>query len=148
MSAFVVDKHHIDAVVRYACQRERTYIQDPRTEQYRYLDWEDAEWLGSELWTENAASVAYRYGSAGDLPGPVDFTPEQATGYTFTVTDMQRPQVSAVAVLKACNSLEYQSCEHPGWETSTAKAILQAIRDGAIRCLPGYEEADWEIVHA
>jgi hypothetical protein len=46
---------------------------------------------------------------------------------------------------KACRCLEYQSCEHLGWETSEARAIVRNTMSTAICKLPGYEEADWEI---
>ena len=37
MSAYVVSKAHIDALVRFACQREMVWIQD-EAGRWRYLD--------------------------------------------------------------------------------------------------------------
>jgi hypothetical protein len=47
--------------------------------------------------------------------------------------------------LKAISCYEYQSCEHPGWRKSEAHAFCEALRDMAIGCLPGYDDAPWEI---
>jgi hypothetical protein len=48
-------------------------------------------------------------------------------------------------VIKAADCLDYQSCEHPEWDKSEAKQLLDAIRAAAISKLPGYEEAEWAI---
>lgn len=53
---------------------------------------------------------------------------------------------SPVQILKACFCYSYQSCETEDWESSSAKVIIENIQDNAIRCLSGYEEADWEII--
>jgi len=39
--------------------------------------------------------------------------------------------------------VKYQSCEHDGWESSKAKAIVDALRSSAWHALPGYEDAAW-----
>jgi hypothetical protein len=93
------------------------------------------------LWKENMISVAHRYS------GPV----EELPGDRYVEDGITKPDVAAqaviafnaVQVLKACNCLEYQSCEHPGWEASEAHAFLQALKDKAVRALPGYETARW-----
>ena len=67
-----------------------------------------------------------------------------ARDYRYTARAGAR-ELSPVQVLKACNCLEYQSCEHPGWEDSQARANLEVIRAYAVRQLPGYEDADWTL---
>ena len=53
---------------------------------------------------------------------------------------------SQVQIIKAARCLDYQSCEHPGWEQSDACKLLQAIiGDDTSAHLPGYDEAEWEI---
>jgi hypothetical protein len=49
----------------------------------------------------------------------------------------------ALQVLKACACYAYQSCEHSGWEASEAHAFIQALKDKAVRTLPGYGDAVW-----
>lgn len=130
MSAFVVEKELIDALVRFACQRETVWIEVKG--KHRFLETRDADWVGAELWNENRISVGYRYSE-----------PVEMSGYTFPTSAWLKPHAEAVALLKAADCLEYQSCEHPGWQTSRAKALLDSIREGAWRQLPGYAEANW-----
>ena len=61
------------------------------------------------------------------------------------VYDAFATSLRPIDVIKACHCQEYQSCEHDGWETSTAKAIVDAIEGAASRALPGYDDAPWEI---
>jgi hypothetical protein len=146
VSAYIEDRAHIDALVRFACG-EGDLVWTQVGSEHRYLDPGDADMLGRTLWRENVVSVAYRYqDSAHDsLPGPIDFKESDATEYQFPTAEFHRPALSPVEVLKACDGLDYQSCEHPGWKTSEAKRFLDAIRDAAIKTLPGYEEATWDI---
>jgi len=48
-----------------------------------------------------------------------------------------------VQVLKSIDCLDYQSCEHPGWAASEAKAFIDRLQSAAIHALPGYEAAIW-----
>ncbi len=95
------------------------------------------------IWKENMVSVAYRYGDpVEDLPG------DRYVEDGITKADIALAAdilFVAVQVLKACNCLEYQSCEHPGWEASEARAFIQALKDKAVRALPGYESARWGV---
>ncbi len=143
MSAFVIERAAIDALARFACQRETVWTDQTAEGKYRYLEMSDADWLGRELWNENVVSVAYRYDDADDLPAEEGFTPETALDYTLPTSAWMRPAASAASILKTADCLEYQSCEHPGWETSRAKKLLDAIRSVAWRRVPGYEEANW-----
>ena len=45
---------------------------------------------------------------------------------------------------KAAASLEYQSCEHPGWEASNARRIIRDLEGMLVRELPGYETGPWD----
>ena len=49
---------------------------------------------------------------------------------TFQMVDTGH--LSHADVIRACDCLDYQSCEHDGWERSEAYAILQAIRNRAV----------------
>jgi hypothetical protein len=119
MSAFIVSTDHIDAIVTYATTKgisRRTPTE-----------------LGQILLAENARSVASRYNEA---------VSNEPAAYLYRI--FIKP-LSAVAILKAVDCLEYQSCEHDGWADSVAKSILDSIRVEAIKKLPGYADAQWEV---
>lgn len=120
MSAFIVDKHHIDHIVTTANRWEMREANTP-------------DELGRTLWTENVKSVAYRYSE------PTDMT--EAAEYRWPVFGRVLKPVEA---LKAINCLEYQSCEHPAWQTSEARRFCESFKAEAIGRLDGYSEAPWE----
>jgi hypothetical protein len=159
MSAYVMSKHHIDALVSAALAGEgpgygggalRWYAPGPaeETDYQRGAPWgstcvanaqtrervitlENASHVGRVLLFENMRSVAHRYDEPLELP-VYEYTPGRV--------------LTAVETLKAINGFEYQACEHPGWESSEARAFCEALQSAAIRRLPGYEEADtWEV---
>ena len=99
------------------------------------------------LLAENERSVCNRYPDCtpGNGPGKVG---EEAIGYTFKLFEpfalMPFPKKLAW-VLKACQCYDYQACENDDYEQSIAHRIIRAIEAKAIRCLPSYEDAPWEI---
>ena len=105
-------------------------------ERMRHLTSETADRVGAMLWVENHRSIEFRYDEE-----PVIGLEEP---YTYPVTAGLRP-VEPVVVLKALDCYEYQSCEHPAWLKSEAREFCDHLRTAAIRALPGYEEAPWEI---
>lgn len=154
MSAFVVGKAHIDALVAVACDgpsdRRRRYPGDgwygpsfvgPNGRNRARL--EDASLIGGMLVAENVRSVAYRYpdDTRDTLPGPVDRYYNDPAGYQYA-RPWRVPTAVETMSLIAC--LEYQSCEHPGWETSDARAFLDGLRAAIIPLWPGYDQAPWE----
>jgi hypothetical protein len=150
MSAFIVDRKHIRYLVEAASRFPSHRIQGGRLVWYdgevrhdlKLGDHEGQERMGQVLWTENIRSVSYRYqdDTLNTLPGPIGESYVYGKHHSFPFVD-----VKAVQTLKACDCYEYQSCEHPEWETSEAKSIIDAIRKVAIHALPGYEDAKWEI---
>lgn len=128
MSCFIVNPNHISALVRWACRANISvyYGNPPRRLAIAGNEQETCDLLLAE----NTRSFNYRYGE----------TVDETMVYDAFATSL-RP----IDVLKACDCLAYQSCEHDGWETSTAKVIVSAIKEAAIRELPGYDEAPWEI---
>jgi len=156
MSAFVVNIAHIDTLITAALFLDvdsTMYLPgypepDPeRPGQYipHFVNTDTADRYGAILLAENIASVAYRYPDCprDALPGPIP-TPDPAA-YTAPMT--RRP-ADPVQVLKAIQSYQYQSCEHPGWATSLAKRFCDALTAKAIRNLPGYADAAWSIADA
>ena len=157
MSAYIVSREHIDALVTAAQSRAigcanaspfRWWCSNGAGERFvKFLQMHDqagATAAGRMLWLENLKSVAARYPSdgSGQRPGPCDLTDEEMASYEFK----QLPGTPGpVIVLQAIKGLEYQSCEHDDWESSEAKAFLDALRDACIRVLPGMDAAPWEI---
>ena len=127
MSAFMVLPIHVAAMVRW-------YVRDPYAPNGLKADG-GVEALADQLHRENALSVNYQYSNyPAELP------------HRFSFSEINRaPELSPVQMIKACNCLAYQSCEHPGWEGSDAKKVVDDMRSAAIARLPGYDEAPWSI---
>jgi hypothetical protein len=137
MSAFIVGHDHIDALLSFCFQRVGGY----QSAVSYYFDGarhditrETVTETGRILLAENERSVNHRY--------PGDDGESEAALYTFKAWPFP---LTAVSILKGCDCLDYQSCEHDGWEASRAFAILRAIRHRAIHGVPGYDDAGgWE----
>lgn len=129
MSAHLVSEKNIHALVNYGSRRE--YGSIPK---YWFGEWKEInpQSAGQILWNENNRSVNFRYDE--QEPDPV---------YTFRPAPFQN--YTAVQIIKACDCLDYQSCETDDWKNTEAYAILHMIRERAIHALPGYEEAAWGI---
>jgi len=152
MSAFIVDRHHIIYMVKAAMSRRITTYQpfswwhsdDPNPDSRHHKlgagDLDEFERVCNMLWQENIRSVMYRYGDEliSTLPGPI--------GEDHRITRMDHDswlEFDPTQVLKSCKCYEYQSCEHPVWESSEAHAFIQSLKSHAINSLPGYENAEW-----
>ena len=157
MSAWIVCKEHIDALVSAAMQapprsqamrlgdkfavalaarlhREHpAAIKSGRLMVPNYLshhtDPRVLNTAGMVLWRENHESVNHRY-SAKDTPPP----------YVWT-----RRDDAPVVVLKSIACYEYQTCEHPTWKESAAFEFCEMLRHHTIALLPGWEDAPWGI---
>lgn len=162
MSAFMHSPAHVDAIlagvmrraswgVRWAAPQNPTLYKELRVDDYG-----TATDVGRMLLRENAESMAYRYDMKNpDNPAdggtrPIEYLGylDTADHYVYSRHDTGKPwrMLPVVAVLQAIDSLEYQSCEHPEWRDSEARAFLGAARGVLIPCLPGYDDADaWSI---
>lgn len=145
MSAWIVSKEHVDLLVTaglmFPQHGNLRWSTEPDTHKPTELERENATDAVRMLWLENFASVDHAYGDEDDreLPG-ADVTLPQIQRAVF------RPingTLDPVVVLKALQSYEYQSCEHPGWSKSQARRFCEALREAAIDRLPGYDEAPW-----
>jgi len=132
MSCFQVHSHHINTLVSYGqARRVSAYIPAGYADG-QHIAFDVAPDLIARILTRaNAAAVAQRYSE-----------PELAELPRF---ERVRELPGPVAVLKACNCLEYQSSDWSGYPGSAAELLIDAIRRAAIRELPGYDEAEWEI---
>ena len=143
MSAYIVDRAHIDYLICAALYM-RTRIHNDRhtwhhNGQHHELIPANVNDVGQMLWDENFKSVKYRYEETplDDLAGYGGESKYEFGGRgAFEKYD-------PVQVIKACNCLEYQSCEHPEWEASEAHAFINALIALAICEIPGYEAAEW-----
>lgn len=128
MSAFTVSEKHIQSIMMYAKTSEITsYYYGGES---RMIAGREKE-LGQLLWDANYHSVNSLYDIKETAP---KYHVPFRTFETFPVQ-----------IIKACNCLDYQSCEFDEWKTSEAYALLQTIREEAIQNIPGYNKADWEI---
>ena len=143
MSAFMVDKEHIDILIRVAMrgpeggqhQWYRPYFQ------CQSINEEMADVIGAELVRANMQSIEARYPDTrqgGGVPGPHDHYWEQSYRYADPGYDM-----TIVEAFKAIDCYEYQACEFDGWDTSDAKNFCEALRHCLGSKLPGYDEAPW-----
>ena len=110
MSAYVVDKETIDTLIAGAL-RAKLFGEDEATEK------------GQMLWRENVISVSYRY----NLPT------RDATELAQYEGDVEAYEYAPCAptgqeIDAAIGCLDYQSCEHDGWEESAAHALLANLR--------------------
>lgn len=122
MSAWIVSKAHIDALVTGLVRSEIAAPTGLTPDQ-----------LGQTLWEENYTSIRARYGDEDSAPP-----------YTHTVLDLP-----PVVLLKQVHCYDYQSCEHGGWETSEAHAWITALDELLSRSVrtpsPAYSDAPWGI---
>jgi hypothetical protein len=151
MSAYIVDPAHIDVVLSVAINgpKDRAtrhpgdawnppYVDELLEDRSGPLRREDAEDAGRALLAECVESVRYRYPGDAPLPGPL-ITPRPGE---YEWTDFGR-LLSAVEACCAIDGYEYQSCEHPGWQTSGAFWFCNRFRRALIGAMPGYESAEW-----
>jgi len=157
MSAFIVSKGHIDAIIDVAMHGPKDcgpkYPGDGWSAPYWHGEEGDTlnpridtDQVGTLLWLECQRSVAARYPNDkdGDWPGPIGLRLSDILCYSYD----ERPRsqrLTAIQALKALDYYEYQSCEHNGWEGSPARAFCDSLRRAIISRLPGYDEADWMI---
>jgi hypothetical protein len=142
MSAFIVSRAHIDALVTAAvfgvaeCDLSNGF-QSPYF-QGRRLETAKVHALGNCLWHENHVSVWHRY--PGDARHECHYVYPTKNG-RFAVPQL----LPVVTVLKQIQCYEYQSCEHDGWETSDARKFCLDLTSRLISYLPGYEAAPWGV---
>jgi len=112
-----------------AAERYDMYWQDKRMSQCQDADFVK---LAQMLWDENIKSVQFRYPDCAEslenAPGPIgeDFK------ITYKDADTLYGNYSGWTVIRACGEYAYQSCEHPGWDTSEAKRFIENLQDCAI----------------
>ncbi len=165
MSCYMVSKEHVDAMVTAGLEYGMPHrnrgpvswlVPEPVNEhaysrgepwgpeavadaerRRRTLTDDTAGQVGAMLLAENRRSVDHRYDED-------ELDPSEAYIYERFPRDITH-SFAPVEILSAIRCYEYQACEHPGWETSEAHAFCRALEAAAIRALPGYDSAPWEI---
>lgn len=140
MSAFLVQKAHIDGLILAASRVRRDC---PLARSFRTHN--DADEIGRMLWRENLLSVEARYPHRAD---PLEHDTIAAyRAPIFTLAKMPGA-LNVVAAIKAVQCFEYQSCEHDGWIASDAREWCRALRAELVNALPGYDNAPWALTDA
>ena len=142
MSAYIVEKATIDAILTFALTGRQKFgtikriAGDNRPGEYTVTTDYDINQIGQALWDENVRSVNARYSEQSEFEA-----------YKFKalhkLPGKDGRYLAPIDIIKICQCLEYQSCEHDGWQDSFAKDFLDRVVSAAIRCLPGYEDAPW-----
>ena len=133
MSAFIVNDYHINALLNYALNlHERIHVPRLQIEISGSISDEQLSAIGQILLDENYRSVNYRYA-------------EKTKPHEFKFKRDYFTHRKPVEILKACNCIDYQSCETDDYYQSKAAKIIDTIRAYAISNLPGYDTAAWEI---
>lgn len=138
MSAFLCTPHHIGRLARWYADKRPGHSGDP--EEYATV-----------LAMGNIDSIVARYTDTGDGDGACQaFANLSRRDYLKECIDNAQAQdaqdLTTIEVLKACDCLEYQSCEDGHYFTSDAFRLLSWIRKQAVDDLPGYKDANgWEL---
>lgn len=125
MSAWIVTKTHIDALVHAGIDAE-------------LVRESEADEFGRMLWRENLASIkaCYPRDEDGGRPGPIGFKDEDVETYTFEPLDggLGASRQAPAVVRSTAGCYSYQSCEHAEWDDSKAKQftdLLEKLTEGA-----------------
>jgi hypothetical protein len=125
MSAYIVSDYHIDVLVNFLFGNKDTI-------ERLWMGEITRDTVGAVLVEQNYKSYNIRY------PESLAIIPE----YHFTPVNQQH---SLVQILKACDCYDYQACEDPEYDDSLATDVIFKIRKKAIKLLPGYDDAEWEL---
>ena len=152
MSAFMVGKEHVDAIVAVAMWGPRNFRASNWHRVYfgngngRRVEEFNLDEIGDMLIRENLSSIHGRYPDTetnpAETPGPIAQYWHEPYKFPFTSKPSNMPDVAAAFKLLAC--YEYQSCEHREWATSDAYDLILQMRKSLGSCIPGYEDAPWE----
>jgi hypothetical protein len=118
MSAYIVSDRHINVLASWAELHKVNLRGKPAK----------ADDVAALLYAANVESVNhwYKEGTETLYDGFVRQPPGERT---------------ALEIARLCDSLEYQSCEHPGYAESEAAKLLSRIKYLAVTLIPGYSTA-------
>jgi hypothetical protein len=154
MSAWFVGSYHVDALLSWGRQNgaivPTTEMNEPQYDLSKArLD--TMTLIGKGLLAENIRSLRSRYGDRHNewMAGHE----AEADAYVFTSLN---EEFTPVTIIKACDCYDYQACETHDYRQTPAAAIIDAIRDHAIKAggfemfketpdipIPGWSDAPW-----
>jgi hypothetical protein len=139
MSAYLVGNDHLDLMVSAGLKGVGldATLGVFHGDRWHYFDrHEHADLLKRTLHEANIASVNYRY---------KEFTTEATRPYNGAdITPyLGTPVIPWGHVLGALRCFEYQSCEHPEWGESLAKAIVDRIRHKVCQAITDEADGMW-----
>lgn len=143
MSAYIVDKATIDAIVTWAlggynCRCITVKVPPGLTVKGSYgghclANEIPADTIGQLLWDENYHSVNYRYSETDSAP-----VYKYKSVTAIKVAHSGNPKIASTYrqltpsdIIKIIDCLDYQSCEHPEWHESWACDFLRRVKDAA-----------------
>jgi hypothetical protein len=127
MSCYIVSDSHLSALVRYACtQNLNVYSASGRV----YAPGEEQQAV-TLLGAANTRAYTERYG-AGRTADGVAYLPAA-------------PLPSHMEVIKLASCFDYQASDWSQYPGSDAERFIRYVERHAVRQLPGYKEAAWEI---
>ncbi len=143
MSAYVVEKCHINAMLRAGMYSSSNPLHWRFAGEWKTLTTHNADEIGQMLLDENIKAVRCRYPDCGisDLPGRVDA--EYLIPFKF---EMFTRMPTGVEAIKIARCYVYQSCEDEEFEQTEACAFVNALITHSFSRLPGYEAACWDWV--
>jgi hypothetical protein len=122
MSSYIVSDKHINTLISWAGGHGVWF-------ESKYVSERPAE-LAQLLYAANVKSVNERYDDEND------------DAFTFQHIKVDLP---ALHICSLANGLEYQCVDASNYEGSRADQLIRAIKDKAVRDIPGYDDAPWSI---
>ncbi len=124
MSAFLCSPEHIAAVATFGAK----------------LSLFNRGQAALEFALENIASIEYRYSDTKGKAIGEWFTADDGAPYYSTKEYLDACQVespldaghTAVQIHKLASCLEYQSCEHPGWNGCHAADLIEDVKNACL----------------
>lgn len=146
MSAFMCSDRHLGILAAYAVAHVleavpyglRSELELDGFEHRRGATYRTISRVASMLMSENLRSLAHRY------PRDHHLDAEAYDAFELPRTiEADARKLPRMHIVKACHCYAYQACEHPGWQASDARKLIDAIEAHAVRNLPGYADASW-----
>lgn len=125
MSAFVVSDNHIHHILSWVNR-------NGGQRGFRQTAIEELQVIGQAFVNENYKSVNYRYNEQDE--------PEE-----YVLKLVNTSKMSAIEFIKLLDCLEYQCCETDDYDKSLTRQIVTDWRLKAIKLIPGYDSAAWDI---
>lgn len=143
MSAYIVSKKHIDCLVTiiegligsaHWHAYSTTYANRHMGVPLDKLGWVNKDKLGQLLWAENHKSINYRYKSGTTDPDYRYEVPREVSSHGLCMSIAQK--------VRLFDCYEYQTCEHPEWQTSPLKMLCGKMTNALLRS--AIPKAEWE----